>query len=194
MPQAPLDPILSRQLRRLGIPESDPPQSEAQWDALLERVSRTYEESRQSRYLVERSLSIVSTEMQELYAQVERSANQRLERFFERAPDLFCLAGFDGHLTMVNPAWERVLGVAVDELLADPFIELVHPEDRDATAAVLDAAVPGPCRSWCSRTASGTRRAGGCPCGGRPSPTSTPGSSTRAAVTSRGSPRPATCR
>jgi PAS domain S-box-containing protein len=137
MPQAPLDPILSRQLRRLGIPESDPPAG-AQWDALLERVSRTYEESRQSRYLVERSLSIVSTEMQELYAQLERSANQRLERFFERAPDLFCLAGFDGHLTMVNPAWERVLGVPADELLAGPFIELVHPDDRAATGAILD--------------------------------------------------------
>ena len=138
MPQAPLDPTLSRQLRRLGIPEDEPPQTDAQWRALLERVSRTYEETRASRYLMERSLGIASTEMQELYAQVERSANQRLERFFERAPDLFCLAGFDGHLTMVNPAWERVLGVPAEVLLARPFLELVHPDDHQVTANVLE--------------------------------------------------------
>ena len=138
MPETPVDPLLSRQLRRLGLSEVEPPQTAEQWQALLDRIGRTYGETRQSRYLMERSLSIVSTEMQELYAQVERSANQRLERFFDRAPDLFCLAGFDGHLKMVNPAWERVLGVAADELLAHSFLDLLHPDDHGATVAILD--------------------------------------------------------
>jgi PAS domain S-box-containing protein len=143
MPETPVDPLLSRQLRRLGLSEVEPPQTAEQWQALLDRIGCTYGETRQSRYLMERSLSIVSTEMQELYAQVERSANQRLERFFDRAPDLFCLAGFDGHLKMVNPAWERVLGVAADELLAHSFLDLLHPDDHGATVAILDQLAEG---------------------------------------------------
>ncbi|MDZ4673325.1 MAG: PAS domain-containing protein [Gemmatimonadota bacterium] len=57
------------------------------------------------------------------------------ERLFNYAIDLMCIAGTDGYFKIVNPAFKRVLGYTAQELLADPFVGLIHPDDRDATVA-----------------------------------------------------------
>jgi PAS domain S-box-containing protein len=59
-----------------------------------------------------------------------------LERFFALSVDLLCVADFEGHLARVNPAFERALGYTKGELVRDPFMSFVHPDDREATAAV----------------------------------------------------------
>jgi PAS domain S-box-containing protein len=61
-------------------------------------------------------------------------AQEQLERFFTMSGDLLCIAGFDGYFTRVNASWHRVLGYTSTELMAHPFIDLVHYEDREATA------------------------------------------------------------
>lgn len=55
------------------------------------------------------------------------------ERFFENAIDMLCLLDFNGHFKRLNPAWERTLGFTPDELMSRPFIEFVHPDDRERT-------------------------------------------------------------
>jgi serine phosphatase RsbU (regulator of sigma subunit) len=61
-----IHPLLARQLRRLGIPDlSGVPSAEA-WALALERISATYLQAEQDRYLLERSLDLSSQEMQEL--------------------------------------------------------------------------------------------------------------------------------
>jgi len=57
------------------------------------------------------------------------------QRFFTLSRDVVCVLGFDGYFRDVNPAWEQTLGFTKAELLATPFIEFVHPDDREATLA-----------------------------------------------------------
>jgi PAS domain S-box-containing protein len=61
-------------------------------------------------------------------------AQEQLERFFTMSGDLLCIATFAGYFTRVNASWHRVLGYTSTELMAHPFIDLVHYEDREATA------------------------------------------------------------
>jgi len=62
-------------------------------------------------------------------------AQEELDRIFKLSRDLITVADFDGHFRRVNPAVEQVLGYTREELLARPYLELVHPDDREKTAA-----------------------------------------------------------
>ena len=55
------------------------------------------------------------------------------DRFFEINLDLLCQLDFNGYFKRLNPAWERTLGWSRDELMSRPFIEFVHPDDRERT-------------------------------------------------------------
>ena len=61
-------------------------------------------------------------------------AEQELEdRFFEINIDLLCQLDFNGYFKRLNPAWERTLGWSRAELMSRPFVEFVHPDDRERT-------------------------------------------------------------
>jgi PAS domain S-box-containing protein len=66
-----------------------------------------------------------------------------LEEFFDLSLDLLCIAGFDGYFKRVNPAFERALGYSSEELLSRPFLDLVHPDDRQASREVVAALARG---------------------------------------------------
>lgn len=54
-------------------------------------------------------------------------------RFFTNSIDMLCYLDFNGYFKRLNPAWERTLGFTVEELMSKPFIEFVHPDDRERT-------------------------------------------------------------
>ncbi|HEU4891211.1 MAG TPA: ATP-binding protein, partial [Vicinamibacterales bacterium] len=60
-----------------------------------------------------------------------RRAQDDLDRFFALAQDVLCVVGFDGYFKRVNPAWQRVLGYTAEELTTRPYLEFIHPEDRE---------------------------------------------------------------
>ena len=64
-----------------------------------------------------------------------RRAQEELDSFFTVSLDLLCIAGFDGYFKRVNPAWQRTLGYSEAELLSRPYMDFVHPDDREATVA-----------------------------------------------------------
>ncbi len=65
------------------------------------------------------------------------------EQFFQLSIDLLCIAGFDGYLKQLNPAWQKTLGFTLEELQSRPFIEFVHPDDRAATLAEAEKITQG---------------------------------------------------
>lgn len=66
-----------------------------------------------------------------------RSLARTLERHAELSLDLMVTASFDGRFTRVNPAFTRTLGYTSKELTSRPFLDFVHPDDREATLAAV---------------------------------------------------------
>ncbi len=58
-----------------------------------------------------------------------------LGRFFELSVDLVGIAGVDGYFKRIGRAWDQTLGYSREELMARPFLDFVHPDDRDRTVA-----------------------------------------------------------
>ena len=73
----------------------------------------------------------------ELAESATRKNEQDLDRFFTLSLELLCIADNEGNLQRVNPAWEDTLGWTIDDLAKKPFVELVHPDDREMTLRAI---------------------------------------------------------
>ena len=96
---------------------------------LTDGTVKQVEYSEIANFLPHRHLAILRDVTERQQAQAE------LERFFAIAPTMLCIAGLDGYFKRINPAFAKALGFTDTELLAEPFINFVHPEDRAATIA-----------------------------------------------------------
>ncbi|HBE21583.1 MAG TPA: PAS domain-containing sensor histidine kinase, partial [Cyanobacteria bacterium UBA11367] len=56
-----------------------------------------------------------------------------LDPFFTLSLDMLCVMGGDGYFQQINPRWEETLGFTDAQLLAQPWINLIHPQDQDFT-------------------------------------------------------------
>jgi diguanylate cyclase (GGDEF)-like protein/PAS domain S-box-containing protein len=66
------------------------------------------------------------------------------DKWFDMSNDMACEASLDGYFTRLNGAWEAQLGFSAQELMAQPYLEFVHPDDREATLAAAGALAEGP--------------------------------------------------
>ncbi|NEQ76645.1 MAG: PAS domain-containing protein [Okeania sp. SIO2C9] len=64
-------------------------------------------------------------------------------RFFDISLDLLVIVGTDGYFKKLNSSWSRILGYTTEELLTVPYIEFVHPEDKDTTLAEIQKITDG---------------------------------------------------
>ena len=60
-----------------------------------------------------------------------------LDRFFNVALDLLCIADTDGYFRRLNPQWEVALGYSLQELEGRRFLDLVHPDDLASTLTAI---------------------------------------------------------
>jgi PAS domain S-box-containing protein len=71
--------------------------------------------------------------------------SQNAERFFNLSLDMLLISNTDGYVTHINPAWERILGLTIEELKAQPWINFVHPQDMEATQTQMEQLGRGVC-------------------------------------------------
>ena len=64
-----------------------------------------------------------------------RRLEGELLRYFDTSLDLLATANDEGRFTRVNPAWEEALGYSAKTLCSVPYLEFIHPDDREATLA-----------------------------------------------------------
>ncbi|OLC44987.1 MAG: hypothetical protein AUH43_17335 [Acidobacteria bacterium 13_1_40CM_65_14] len=70
-------------------------------------------------------------------------ARQELDGFFAMSLDMLCIAGTDGYFKRLNPAWSETLGWSDDELRSKPYLDFVHPDDREATIVAASQLADG---------------------------------------------------
>ncbi|MCW2686862.1 MAG: domain S-box [Mycobacterium sp.] len=86
-------------------------------------------------------VALVASTLTDLARSRAAEAHQRrkeLERFFDLSSDLLCIGG-SVYLTRVNAAFEQTLGYSSQEVLSRPFVDFIHPGDRDLALDVLEA-------------------------------------------------------
>jgi diguanylate cyclase (GGDEF)-like protein/PAS domain S-box-containing protein len=151
-PTAAWHPLLQRQLKRLSLA---PGGTAAPWPpgllALLERVSKAYEEHDQERYLLEHSQDLASNEMGQLNAQLRAERDLLDERVRERTGELRTSEGRLQSLLSLSADWiweqdeelrfcfvsdgiEAATGVAASSLIGECLThgERLQPDANDA--------------------------------------------------------------
>jgi PAS domain S-box-containing protein len=92
---------------------------------------------------LERAMAETKLRLEADFLRREKASAEERLRFFTLSIDLLCIAGFDGGVKQANPAFERTLGYAPEEVLDRHFLELVHPEDRAVAGAELERLAGG---------------------------------------------------
>jgi diguanylate cyclase (GGDEF)-like protein/PAS domain S-box-containing protein len=67
------------------------------------------------------------------------SGEAKIARLFEMTSDLLATISLDGHFTLLNPAWEQLLGWTLHELQSRPIEDFIHPDDAEQTLILISA-------------------------------------------------------
>lgn len=56
---------------------------------------------------------------------------------FNLSDSFFCIAGTDGYLRHINPAFTQLLGFPEEEFVSIPVIDFIHPDDKSMVTEKL---------------------------------------------------------
>jgi PAS domain S-box-containing protein len=72
------------------------------------------------------------------------ATDANLGQFFWSSTDLMSILGSDGSWIVVNSAWPNTMGWSLDDLRSEPFLDLIHPDDVEATIVEFNRLVSAP--------------------------------------------------
>ncbi|MBX3340640.1 MAG: PAS domain S-box protein [Nitrospira sp.] len=127
-----MHPLLTRQLKRLGLETTAAPTSLEAWQQLLERVSRSYIESDQGRELLERSIALSASEMQELNEQLRRTSESQLTQERDKLHtvlrsmgDGLCVVDRNWDIVLLNPEGQRLWGLPEGDVVGRRLPDMI---------------------------------------------------------------------
>lgn len=71
------------------------------------------------------------------FADSRQALARAIAQHRELSVDMIATANYDGYFTEVNPAFSRTLGFTSEEILSQPFMNFVHPDDVEPTLAAV---------------------------------------------------------
>jgi PAS domain S-box-containing protein len=116
-------------------------------DLLSNRRHHTESALRSARDRLATTVQELQTTARELSAEIDerkraeatvRHTEERWRRMFEASTAGMALARPDGVFTAANPAFQKMLGYSEDEIKGKTAVGLNHPDERPATAALID--------------------------------------------------------
>jgi diguanylate cyclase (GGDEF)-like protein/PAS domain S-box-containing protein len=139
-----LHSLLKRQLKKSELDENISPILE-KWQSFMERVSRTYTDSDQERYLMERSLMISSAEMQEVYEQL-RASETRYALAAQGANDGLWDWDLTSEDVYYSPRWYEIMGIIPGKEQIpgkNCWLEKIHFDDYKKVVTELELHLQG---------------------------------------------------
>ncbi|MGI8573001.1 MAG: response regulator [Solirubrobacteraceae bacterium] len=79
----------------------------------------------------------------------DRALEDVSQGLWDLSIDMLAIASPDGYLTKLNPAWEETLGYSPEELMSEPYMSFVHPDDVERTISEASALLEPGHRTVC---------------------------------------------
>ena len=132
--------LLARQLKKLKLDDRSTPELDA-WRNLLQLVDSSYQSSEQDRYILERSLTLSSEEMQALYKRQKSTYESRMHAILHALPDILFLLDEDGKYIEVMSGNEEKLYQDKEQLLGKTLHDVFPQTDADFFLKVITQAI-----------------------------------------------------
>jgi PAS domain S-box-containing protein len=88
-------------------------------------------------------LKLKNKELESLLEDKSENTVKKMAEFFNLSVDMLCVGAMDGYFTLVNNAFETILGYSKKELYEHPYTDILHPDDLATTAGVRDMLLKG---------------------------------------------------
>ena len=67
-----------------------------------------------------------------------KKRTEELDKYFEITPYLLSMSNMNGYFIKLNKQWEKTLGYTIEELISNPLMNFIHPDDINPTLEVIE--------------------------------------------------------